>query len=33
VAVQFLSLELGFLHIGDAMMTAPLLSALARGGG
>jgi len=31
MAVHLLSPKLGFLHIGDAMMAAPLLSALARG--
>jgi len=31
MAMHFLSPELGFLQIGDAMMAAPLLPALARG--
>ena len=33
MAVHFLSPKLGFLQIGDAMTTAPLLPALTRGGG
>jgi len=32
MAVHFLSPELGFLQIGNAMTAATLLSALARGG-